>query len=561
MYSSKKTKFLNILCIILALSPGLIRLTRHHFPNVSSNSLICVLYITAVLIWLTQLRLRLLRKEERSYLVFAALLIVFLMVIRTTKYIFIPENTPAARYIWYLYYFPQTYVVLFMFFAVLYTGKPYGCSISPKWKLLHIPALLIVLGILTNDLHQLAFRFSGSISHWVEDEPYSYGPFYIASLIWLAVMFGAILILSFVHCISLDCRRNIWMPCIPLAAALIYLILFLKDPYSPLQQLFKTTDMITFLFPAFMEALIQAGLFPSNDQYSLMWKVSDLGAGIMDMQGKICYQSEKSLPVTETQVLAALSSPVTLADSNMVLNSHQIHGGYGYWLTDLSQIQQINKALANLGDVMAEQNSILEGENRLAEKKASIQQQNQLYDRISQDVSHQLFMLHTILADLPENEYAFENKMKYASVLMVYIKRRANLLLLINQQNWIPGKELSLSLAESLEYVRLSHITAYGTYQDEFSIPGVYALDIYQLFQQVLEACLPDTQALMLQLTITETIHFYMEISYPENIFPLLPAAKQIQALGGTVKTESDPDTLFLTVTFNARDFKGGDTT
>ena len=76
MYSSKKTKFLNILCIILALAPGLIRLTRHHFPNVSSNSLICVLYITAVLIWLTQLRLRLLRKEERSYLVFAALLIV-----------------------------------------------------------------------------------------------------------------------------------------------------------------------------------------------------------------------------------------------------------------------------------------------------------------------------------------------------------------------------------------------------------------------------------------------------------------------------------------------------
>ena len=47
MYSSKKTKFLNILCIILALSPGLIRLTRHHFPNVSSNSLICVLYMPA----------------------------------------------------------------------------------------------------------------------------------------------------------------------------------------------------------------------------------------------------------------------------------------------------------------------------------------------------------------------------------------------------------------------------------------------------------------------------------------------------------------------------------
>ena len=65
MYSSKKTKFLNILCIVLALSPGLIRLTRHHFPNVSSNSLICVLYITAALIWLTQLQLRLLRKEER----------------------------------------------------------------------------------------------------------------------------------------------------------------------------------------------------------------------------------------------------------------------------------------------------------------------------------------------------------------------------------------------------------------------------------------------------------------------------------------------------------------
>ena len=274
--------------------------TRHHFPNVSSNSLICVLYITAVLIWLTQLRLRLRRKEERSYLGFCSFADRF------------PDGYPYNKIYIYpgKYSCPSIYLVSLLFSPDLCgTFYVFCCVIYRKaLRLFHFSQMEAAAHPCTSHSYWVSLPMICTSWHSVFPAAFPIGwkmslihtgPFYIASLIWLAVMFGAILILSFVHCISMDCRRNIWMPCIPLAAALIYLILFLKDPYSPLQRLFKTTDMITFLFPAFMEALIQAGLFPSNDQYSLMWKVSDLGAGIMDMQGKICYQSEKSLPVTE----------------------------------------------------------------------------------------------------------------------------------------------------------------------------------------------------------------------------------------------------------------------
>ena len=45
MYSSRKTKILNIVCVLLVLTTGVIRLTRASYRSVSSNTLIFFLFI------------------------------------------------------------------------------------------------------------------------------------------------------------------------------------------------------------------------------------------------------------------------------------------------------------------------------------------------------------------------------------------------------------------------------------------------------------------------------------------------------------------------------------
>lgn len=52
MYSSRKTKILNIICVLLVLTTGVIRLTRASYRSVSSSTLIFFLFILSGLIWL-----------------------------------------------------------------------------------------------------------------------------------------------------------------------------------------------------------------------------------------------------------------------------------------------------------------------------------------------------------------------------------------------------------------------------------------------------------------------------------------------------------------------------
>lgn len=167
--------------------------------------------------------------------------------------------------------------------------------------------------------------------------------------------------------------------------------------------------MIAFIFPAFLEGLIQAHLFPSNDCYENLWKVSDLKFGIMDKNGRIVYQSEKGLPVTLNEVVLSEKQEVFTENENLVLRSSRIAGGYSFWFKDITEINQINSELMGLGDVIAEENAILEAENELSEKRSRIAEQARLYNGISEDVAPQLEALSEILSSPPEDEPAFQN--------------------------------------------------------------------------------------------------------------------------------------------------------
>ena len=85
MYSSRKTKILNIICVLLVLTTGVIRLTRASYRSVSSSTLIFFLFILSGLIWLVQIRRRVIRPEERKYLELTAVLLLVLLIIKTVK--------------------------------------------------------------------------------------------------------------------------------------------------------------------------------------------------------------------------------------------------------------------------------------------------------------------------------------------------------------------------------------------------------------------------------------------------------------------------------------------
>lgn len=545
MYSSRETKIVNFICVGLVFLSGVLRLGLKG-RDISCSSFICTLFTAAIFLWIMQLKRRLIQPDVRKSLIIAAGFMIFYMVIRTLKYDFFPVTHPLSRYMWYLYYVPMILIPLQMFFPVLYIGRSSERPISCRWKLLYIPAIVLISGILTNDLHQLAFRFPKGLSGW-DDTYIIRGPFYYAAMVWIAVLFTVILVIALKKCAVPVNRKKIWLPMLPLLFGLLYMVLTILNTANILTEMFKVPEIGCFIFAAFMECLICVHLFPSNDSYGDFWNASSIGAGIMDEAGNFCYRSMNSILVTPQQVMDAEAHMVFLENGNLTLQSHKIAEGYGYWTRDISRLNILHRKLQELGDVLAEEKAMLKAENLMKEKRVRIRQREMIYAGIAREVFPQLEQISKILENLPQEEQEFEKEMKYACILNTYIKRRCNLELLMRQNRQISSRELFVSIKESLDAVSFFGCMAHVFCNGETVILGERLVFVYELFEHALETAIPGAGAVLVSLDVSaESLDFHMEISTPETVLSEDIFRESVKKLGGELHMENEPQTEYI---------------
>lgn len=543
MGTSGETRKRNIICIGLVALAVMSRAAGQKWGAFAYNGIIFALYAAASFIWMNQINRRIMGRSEHIYLVRTVVMIIIWMALRTIKYDFTAENDVLARYLWYLYYVPQTLIVLFVFFSVLYVGMPEGKKISGYWRLLYIPAFFVIAGILTNDLHQQAFAFPDGLKHW-NDGGYSYGPFYYIAMAWLILMFMTILIVAMIKCAVSAGRKKVWIPLATLAAAAVYFLLFSKLPED--RMILKMPEAISLIFAAFVESLIISHLIPSNDSYGDFWNASAIGAGIMDDSGHIQFKSSDVNCVDETLIRKAEKKLVMMENGRMALKSRKIQGGFGYWIRDVSEISAINSQMKKLEGVMSEENVMLKAENRLAEKKSRISQQEEIYKNIAERVEPQIMKINEILEAEHKDEADFEKKMKYACILNVYIKRYSNLILLSGKSGRAQIGELFLAIDESLMYVRLYGIKARGFYSGEGRTHCGSLLLVYGFFETIIEETAGHITGIMVDIDMSEeTLIMKIEIDDPRHVVSPGAFCHEAEARGAMVDISSDGDTVY----------------
>lgn len=546
MLCSRKTKTANILCVILVILSGILRLAVGAKNVYSYNSLVCVCLCAAAVIWISQVERRLLQKDVVKNLTAMVLLIIFYLVIRNIKYKFILKGNPIARYLWYCYYIPMIFVPLMMFFAVLHVGLSEEERISKKWKLLYIPSVILLLLVLTNDIHQKAFYFVKGIEN-INDV--IRGPVYFAVMTWIALLFIAIVAIVFYRCEISYGRRKIYLPFIPFIFGAAYTVCIVIDRNNIVYEMIRAPEMYCVLFIAVMECLIVSHLFPSNDGYGDLWRASEIDAGIMDNWGVVQYRSKGSAVIEESLIRQAINEDVLINNKNTLLRSHNVEGGISYWLRDISEINRLNNELEDLGDVMVEENAMIKAENDMAESWVRIDRQNRLYDNIAISVKPQLNKLLEVIDELPEDEEGFERTMKYACIIYSYIKRHSNIMLLTNQRKNIDSNELRMSVSESLEYTSMFGVKTYGSYRVEGLVSGVRLLVAYEIFESVLEAAVPGAKAMIVNGDISDgEISLTMEISSPREKFDEKTVLDKLLPLNGSITTEFEDNTQFVSV-------------
>ena len=131
------------------------------------------------------------------YLTSVSVLLILWMTSRTAKY-FIFWQPAAIRYLWYLFYLPMLFVPMLAVLIALSLGKPDGYRLPKStWILWAVSGVLLLL-VLTNDLHQLVFTFPADAAVWSDtDNGYAAGYFVVTG--W-QVLCAAALVTMFFKC-------------------------------------------------------------------------------------------------------------------------------------------------------------------------------------------------------------------------------------------------------------------------------------------------------------------------------------------------------------------------
>ncbi|MBP3647732.1 MAG: hypothetical protein J6K55_15045 [Clostridia bacterium] len=491
-----------------------------------------LIYIGLAMAWGFSISRRSLHRNDRRWLLLGCTMAVLWLFLRAVKYRFFSDDT-ITRHLWYCYYVPQILAPLFSLFAALQLGRREGDALSRKWYLLFIPAALLIGGILTNDLHQMAFRAApGAVTL---EADYTHGRVYYLAMTWIVALLLATGIIVYRKCRVSESRRYAWVPLCVFLGGFALCSLSFANIYT----FHKMPECFCLTFAAFWESCLQVGLLPTNGHYRYFFSESTVAAQIVDGQGCPVYRAKNAPNLTPNQLEAGARESILL-NTDTRLQSVPVQDGRVYWVEDIAKINRIQAQLAEINAQLSEENELIQAENELKRQRAQTEEKNRLMDEMIALVRPQLHQINRLL-----EEESVQN-LKHVCLLGAYVKRRVNLALICDKKAAVLADELAHCIRESLTY-----LTQYGAvctlHQDGRG--DVNSRDVqtaYDFFEDCLETALPTLSALMVRVECGERFSVRLMLEDAAG----LPNVDKYRALGKLTIDDADGE-LCATLSFD----------
>lgn len=501
-------------------------------PSAACFLLTNLIYIGLAMAWGFSISRRTLHRDDRRWLLLGCAMAVLWLFLRAVKYRFFSDDA-ITRHLWYLYYVPQILATLFSLFAALQLGRREGDALSRKWYLLFIPAVLLIGGVLTNDLHQLVFRAVPGAATLETD--YTHGWMYYLAMTWIVGLLLATGIIVYRKCRVSESRRYAWIPLCVFLGGFALCALSFANIYT----FHKMPECFCLTFAAFWESCLQVGLIPTNGYYRYFFSESTVAAQIVNGRGEPVYRAKNAPNLTLDQLEAAACESILL-NADTRLQSAPVQDGRVYWLEDISKINRIQAQLAEINAQLSEENELIQAENELKRQRAQIEEQNRLMDAMLSLVQPQLLAINRLLSDKSAQS------LKHICILGAYVKRRVNLALICDKKMVVPVDELAHCIRESLTY-----LTQYGAVcalhqEGRGSVSSREAQTAYDFFEDCLEAALPSLSALMVRLECGERLSIRLMLEDAAG----LPNVDQYRTLGKLTIDDAD-GALCATLSFD----------
>ena len=500
---------------LIALAMWLRYASRHIFHSPAVSHLRSGIYVFLFSVWCYSLWIRIVQTQARRYLLAISVLMVLWILLRSIKYSI--ENTDAERWLWYFYYFPMLFIPMLSVFVSRSLGKGEDFRL-PRWnKLLYVPTLLLLLLVLTNDLHQQVFSFPSGV---LSDRAYRYESGYFFVLAWEALCAGFALLSMVKNCRIPPSRRIRWLPLVPLALSLAYAYAYVKKVHWVWVLAGDMTVSQCLIFASILECCIQCGLIQSNLGYDELFEATSLPVQITDPAFCSQYVSaamQEALPQSELRQMQ--QDTVHLSDDTL-LKRHKLRRGWVFWKEDISALNQIRKELELTRDELRDTGDVLAAENAQRARWLKLTEENRLYDMMEAQTARQIAMLRDLLAELQKTDDSGRGRhlLGQAIIIGTYIKRRSNLIFVGVQRGAISVQELLLCLNESSENISVYGADCKAIVKGEGQLTVEQATQIYDLFEAVVETELESLRALLISIEVGKWVEVALCVSAAEPL-------------------------------------------
>ena len=512
-----------LLFVLLAYICRFIKTDNELIQTLADQCRACT-YLGIYCAWVIYLNKHVVQKKMRQYLTAIGCLMVCWFFLRTVKYHILLD--PLGGHIcWYLYYIPMILIPTFGLSATLLMDG--AEKKTTKWitGILLFFSVVLIVCVLTNDLHQQVFRFEGPVPY--SDKNYSYGILFMLIQFWIIACL-VIMEILLVKKSRIPDRKRFWLPVIPGLLLLSWNIAnLLRLPFI------KTfagdmTAICCLLMAAIFQGCILCGLIQTNSRYfELFQATGGLDAEITDNSFRRYYFSGE-FPELSKDLRDSIIAKSSVQERGIRINHLPVKGGHLFWSEDISVLLDQYQDIQEQQEELTARNQLLRKTYKKEAERRKLEEQNRLLNIIQSQTSRQYELLSHYMEKLEQTESREEYELILSKIVVVgtYLKRRKNLMLTrySSREDSLTMADLKQSLAESCENLKLCEIKAAYFVQDkEKQLRADDVLKCYDFFEWLLEQLFDVMNSVFFRVThIEEKLQISVHIVSQEDIRPYL---------------------------------------
>lgn len=473
-------------------------------------------FIIATVLWSSLLYMRVTGKALQIRLFAISALLVFWMVVRITK-LFVPVGV-FERLFWYLYYVPLTFVPALLFSIGLISTRIEQDRFSRQFNTINfLIATVLTLLVLTNDLHEMAFRFYKGTEGRNYDLYYTHGWVYYAVFAW-----SLISIFAFVLITTRKTEKSSTKQTTPLLLLLCGAVLYFGG-YArgiPILRASEFSIVYGIISLLFLEISLRKRLIPNNILLGELLHNAPIDMYILSDDLQIQHQTTRALKLPKEVIeqtrlrTAQIVTPFGFSlpsDESVFYGVYKINGGYTISARNLNEVIHLRSTLAEQNRKLETQNGILTHTHSITNQVTRLKTQRELFTRINLVLKEQVSRLNkevNMLSENPtkSNKATLQKQLGKIATLVNYCKRRSHLTLCEASNECCDVSSLALWLQESLWEASATGIEGLVTEAGTGKIPCTRASLIYDSFEHILQKLLDSPNAVVLtNLSMTDT--------------------------------------------------------